>query len=159
MAWPIGVTTILGLTVAANLFMLRIANDDPSFAIEPDYYQRAVRFDSTMAEERRSTVLGWTVAAALAQRADRGAVNLEVVVLDRTAQPVNGATVTVAARFNARANDVRRAMLRETAPGRYAALLDAQRPGQWEIDVTVLRGKDRFVRSVRTELSPAIVSR
>ena len=29
---------------------MRIANDDPSFAIEPDYYRKAVTWDSTLAQ-------------------------------------------------------------------------------------------------------------
>ena len=27
--WPIGITTVLATTVAANLWVMRIANDDP----------------------------------------------------------------------------------------------------------------------------------
>ena len=40
--WPAGLTLILAITVAANIWVMRIASDDPSFAIEPNYYARAV---------------------------------------------------------------------------------------------------------------------
>ena len=50
MGWPIGVATILASTVVANIIVMQIANDDPSFAVEPDYYRKAVNFDATMAE-------------------------------------------------------------------------------------------------------------
>ena len=35
--WPIAVTAILGATVAANIWVAVIANDDPSFAVEHDF--------------------------------------------------------------------------------------------------------------------------
>ena len=64
MGWPIGVTVILGATIAVNLWVMKIANSDPSFAIEPDYYRKAVHYDSTMAQQRLNASLGWGVEAA-----------------------------------------------------------------------------------------------
>ena len=63
--WPIGITTVLATTVAANLWVMRIANDDPSFAIEPDYYQKAIMWDSTLAQARRDAILGWRLTPQL----------------------------------------------------------------------------------------------
>ena len=51
--------TVLALTVAGNLWVMRIANADPSFSVEPDYYRKAVDWDSTMAQRARNEALGW----------------------------------------------------------------------------------------------------
>ena len=50
--WPIAVAAILATTVAANIWVMMIANDDPSFAIEPDYYRKALAWDTTLAQSR-----------------------------------------------------------------------------------------------------------
>ncbi|MEK7402339.1 MAG: FixH family protein [Gemmatimonadota bacterium] len=147
--WPVGITVLLAVFVVANLLVMRIAGTDPSFAIEPDYYQKAVAFDSTMALERQSAALRWTVTSAIVR--DSSGATLTVTLTDALGQPVTGASVTASARFNARANDVLSAALREAGPGRYLAPLDVRHAGQWEVRVDATRGPQRFLASTRTE--------
>jgi len=152
MGWPIGVGVILGATVVLNLVVMRVANSDPSFAIEPDYYRRAVQFDSTMASERRNVALHWSATAMMTEGHDGTDRLLTVTLLDRAGQPVRGATVHVGALFNARANDVRSATLVEAAPGRYNGHIAVTYAGQWEVRVDAVRGADRFTASTRTDV-------
>jgi nitrogen fixation protein FixH len=154
--WPIGIATILGLTVVANIWVMRVANNDPSFAIEPDYYKKAVAFDSTIAEERRSATLGWTARSTITG-AD-SAVRVTVVLNDAAQHPLQGATVTITALANARANDVLSATLVERTPGTYDAPLAARFVGEWEVRVDAVRGADHFVASTRTNVA-RVVSR
>ncbi|MEO7360637.1 MAG: FixH family protein [Gemmatimonadaceae bacterium] len=133
MGWPIGIACILATTVIGNLVVMRIANDDPSFAIESNYYQKAVAFDSTMDLERKSEKLGWTANAAF--ESDVAATRVLITLRDAQQQPVTGATVAVDAVFNARANDVVHADLRETEPGVYAAPMAVTFAGEWELRV------------------------
>lgn len=154
MGWPIGITVVLGLTVVANFWVMRVANDDPSFAIEPDYYKKAVAFDSTIAEERRSATLGWSASASIVAGGANGAT-VTVTLRDAQQQPVQGATVRIAALANARANTILSANLTESAPGEYRAPLAAQRPGQWEVRVDAVKGTQHFVTSTRTDLAAA----
>ena len=51
--WPWAIGAVLLITVAANLALFHVAGSDPSFVIEPDYYAKAVAWDSTMAQTRR----------------------------------------------------------------------------------------------------------
>lgn len=153
MGWPIGVAVILGATVVANLVVMRLANNDPAFAIEPDYYKKAVAFDSTFAEERRSLELGWTATSTLASSTRAGESTLTVALDDAQHQPVSGATVTVVALANARANDRLTASLREVTPGRYESTIAARFAGQWEIRIDAVRGAEHFVASTRTDVS------
>ncbi len=69
--WPIGVATILVLVVAANVWVAIIANRDPSFAIEPDYYAKAVAWDSSMAQARHNATLNWSLTPTLGAFARR----------------------------------------------------------------------------------------
>lgn len=152
MGWPIGVAVILGATVAANIVVMRLANDDPAFAIEPDYYKKAVAFDSTLAEERRSLDLGWTASSSLEKSARDGESTLTVTIVDAQHQPISGATVTVVALANARANDRITSSLREVSPGRYQSELAVHIAGEWEVRVDAVRGAEHFVASTRTDV-------
>ncbi|MEP6619580.1 MAG: FixH family protein [bacterium] len=155
MGWPVGVVVILVAFVVSNLVLMRLANDDPAMAIEPDYYRKAVAFDSTMAQERRSNALGWKAISAIAPVAGSSAPVVTVTLTDSTSRPIQGATVVATARFNARANDVQTDTLREATPGVYTAPLAISFAGQWEVDVTAVRGTDRFVARTRTEVRRA----
>src|SRR4051812_3654125 len=94
--WPIGITVILLGFAAANLAMMRVARNDPAFAVEPDYYRKAVGFDSTMAQERQTLALGW-VASSRIERVDRIST-VAVILRDSLGEPVRGAAVSVRAR-------------------------------------------------------------
>ncbi|MBL0173335.1 MAG: FixH family protein [Gemmatimonadaceae bacterium] len=155
MGWPIGIVAILSITVIANLVVMRVANNDPSFAIEPDYYKKAVAFDSTIAEERRSATLGWTATSTIVAGDSAGRPMLTVTLLDAQQRPVQGATVSVVALANIRSNDLVSATLTEVAPGRYQSLLAAHVAGQWEVRVDAVRGTDHFVASTRTDVAAA----
>ena len=171
MQWPIGIAVILAATVAANLTMMRIANSDPSFAVEPDYYQKAVAFDSTLAHVNASARLGWsarvTIAQDTASRGDSTSVQasdhtmgplVAVALRDSLQQPITHATVTVHALFIARANDVLSATLAETTPGNYRAALPVQHAGIWEIRIAATRGTDAFVSSARVDVAPGTIA-
>ncbi|CAN5138016.1 FixH family protein [soil metagenome] len=158
-AWPIGIVAILAVFVGGNLFMMRIANDDPSMAIEPDYYRKAVGFDSTMAEERRSAALGWSAQTKIAGSDSAPGATVRVWLRDAAHQPVEGAKVTIVARFNARANDTIVDTLTERATGEYAAPLRVSHAGEWEVLVTAERGTSRFTASTRTDAPASAVIR
>lgn len=158
MGWPIGIIAILAGFVVGNLALMRLANDDPAMAIEPDYYKKAVAFDSTMAQEKRSNALGWSASTAIAPSGASGTV-VTVTLADARQQPVQGASVAVTARYNARANDVLTDTLREAAPGQYSAPLAVTHAGQWEVRISAVRGAEHFVTSTRAEAPIAAADR
>ena len=149
MGWPIGVATILAATVVANIVVMRIASDDPAFAVEPDYYRKAVQFDSTMAQQRQNLSLGWGFDAAIDSIGDGRQTRLAVKLRDASASPLPGARVAVMARFNARANDTLSAVLTEEAPGTYVTTLPIAHAGVWEVRVDATHGSQRFSTSAR----------
>jgi nitrogen fixation protein FixH len=148
--WPIGVTVILTATVALNLWVLRVAGDDPSFAIEPDYYQKAVAWDSTMAQMRENAALGWHLSPTLGAFGPGEGARLHVTLTDATGAEIPGATVQVAAFFNARANDVIDTTLAPDSTG-YGGTLAVEHRGVWELQFDVRRGAQRFTSTSRVE--------
>lgn len=158
MQWPIGVAAILASTVAANLVVMRIANDDPSFSVEPDYYRKAVHFDSTMAQERQNLSLGWGFDAAMDSIGTSGQTRLSVRLRDASQYPLPGARVAVMARFNARANDTLTAVMKEEAPGTYVTTLPITHAGEWEVRVDATHGSQRFSTSARVTAVRALAT-
>ena len=151
MGWPIGVSLILATTVAANIWVARIANDDPSFAIEENYYQKAVNFDSTLAQERTNVRLGWRLTPTLGPLSTPGGPRLDATLTDSAGAPISGASILVSALQVSRANQVHEVTLAAAAPGEYGATLDARLPGQWELRFDVRAGDTHFTDVVRVE--------
>jgi hypothetical protein len=149
MGWPLGVVIILGATVVANLAVMRVANNDPSFSVEPDYYKKAVNYDSTMAQQRQNLSLGWGVHTRFDSIGDGTHTRLQVTLTAADAQPLTGAQVAVMTRYNARANDTLTAVLTEETPGMYASTLPIKHPGEWEVRVDARRDGAHFVASTR----------
>ena len=147
--WPIGITAILGATVAANLVMMRVANNDPSFAVEPDYYRKAVFFDSTMAQTRRNRDLGWSAQTVADSIVPGRPTRLRVLLRDEAAQPVLGAQVAATVLFNARANDLTTTTLRDEGAGVYTTSVPINTPGEWEVRVNATRDTSHFTSSTR----------
>lgn len=148
--WPIGIALVLGLTVAANAALYYVAGDDPSFAVEPDYYAKAIAWDSTMAQTRRNQALGWHLDPALAAFSPENGARLSVTLTDAQGKPISGAVVKVAALFNARAGTVFESTLAPTDGG-YATRLAVTHRGQWELRFDVTRGTDRFTSTSRLD--------
>jgi nitrogen fixation protein FixH len=149
--WPIAIAGILGTTVAANIWVMVIANDDPSFAIEPNYYAKAITWDSTLARARESDALGWRLTPTMGAIGRDGRARLTARLRDASGAPIEGAIVRVLALSIARASDVHEATLAPSEPGDYAVDLDTRRTGQWELRFVASLGADRFTQTDRVE--------
>jgi len=149
--WPWAMALVLALTIGGNLLVLRLARGDSSFAVEPDYYAKAMAWDSTMAREARSAALGWTLDAELGPKANTKELHLAMHLHAADGAPVEGATVSVEATHNAHASRILSDTLRATTPGTWEGTLPSSQPGLWEVRVTATRGADRFLRTLRLD--------
>lgn len=155
LGWPIAMSAILAGTVALNFWVMHLARSDPSFAVEPDYYARAVHWDDELAQRRRNAALGWRLSSTVS-RAAAGAADtarLRVRLTDAAGRPLGDATVAVEAFAVARSATVHRARLAaaDGTTGDYDGRLDMRQPGQWELRVVATRGDDRFTAVQRLE--------
>lgn len=156
--WPTIVLAVLGGYVAFGLIAARVASHDPNFAIEPDYYRKAVAWDSTLAQARRSAALGWRLTPTLGSISE-GAAPFTVDLRDSTGAVVMDARVSVEARPIAHADDVVRATLTARDDGAYATRLPLGRAGLWELHVDATRGADRYETTVRMDASATAMAK
>ena len=148
--WPIGIVAILTLTVGANVWIYAVANADHGIAIEPDYYKKAVAWDSTMAQARENRTLGWRVTPVLAAFTARDGADLRVTLTDSAGAPISDATVKVYAFYNALAGVVSDTTLAQRAGG-YETRLPVHHGGVWELRFDVIRGRIHFTSTSRVE--------
>jgi nitrogen fixation protein FixH len=151
--WPLILVGLMVLVIGANLGFAWVATSDPSFAVEPDYYGKALAWDEHRAQDRQNERLGWTLELSLApERSPDGTLALAVTLSDRDGRAIPGARVSLATFHNARASHVLETELREGAEGVYAVSLPMPRPGLWEFRFEAVRGDDRFTQTTVREV-------
>jgi nitrogen fixation protein FixH len=151
--WPLLIVGLLALQVALGAFFVWRAVSDPSFAVEEDYYEKAVQWDAHREQAARNRDLGWVLTETVVPPPAAGTdATLQVSIHDAEGGPVAGARVHVEAFHNVRAGRVLRADLEEIEPGRYAAPLPMRRPGLWEVRTAADRGGDHFTHVGRLHL-------
>jgi nitrogen fixation protein FixH len=169
--WPLIIATLLVGHVGTVLFFVLLATSRPSVAIEKDYYEKALRWDERLAQERHNQELGWQIEIVVepALRRDEpnehdgapmseppegsgGLSRLLAYLMDAEGRPLGRAMVRVEAFHNARAARVLDASLLENERGCYAALLPMRRSGLWELRFTVESNGDRYTQTLRKHL-------
>jgi nitrogen fixation protein FixH len=155
--WPWVPALLLVSLLGTQLAVLSSALDDPAFATEPDYYRKALDWDTQQARARASQALGWTASASAdgATHALHAARTVSVSIADAHGAPVSGAAVRATAFPNARAARARQLTFREISAGVYRAELGVARPGVWELRCSATRGQERFESTLRFELDAA----
>ncbi|HKZ05559.1 MAG TPA: FixH family protein [Methylomirabilota bacterium] len=151
--WPLGLALALALSAGGNVAFMVLASRDASFAVEPDYYRKALEWDRTMAQASANRALGW-MAAVDGPAPAPGGRRLVVRLIDRDGGPVDGARMTVEARHGARAAEVVHGLLAGTGQGRYAAELPLGRVGLWELRLRAERGAQVFTQRLEVDLPP-----
>jgi nitrogen fixation protein FixH len=146
--WPAFIAGALALQVLASLVTIYLATSNPSYAVEDDYYRKALAWDAKRAQDHRNLELGWTLRFEITSATVAGdRAVLSVDLGDAAGSPVDGALLDVEAFHNARADDLLRARLDGHGNGRYSAPLPITRQGVWELRFVAERGDDRFTHT------------
>ena len=149
-AWPLGVAAALLATAAGYAVLFRAATGPGAAVVEPDYYRRAVAWDSTARAERRAGELGWRLEADLGALTRAGSV-LTARLADRSGAPLDGARLRVSAVHNLDAAHPVAAELAPAGAGAYATRLPLAHAGLWELRFEAARGAEHAVFALRRE--------
>ncbi len=153
-AWPLAIAAVLAITVIANIALFMAANAPDAAQVEPDYYRRALAWDTTQVERARSAALGWRASARLVPESGR-ATGMVIELEDAAGRALTGARLETVAIHNLEAATPSRWTLAEVAPGRYRAAVTLHHPGRWELRVQASRGGDRFATVLHADLVAA----
>jgi nitrogen fixation protein FixH len=149
--WPSIIIGALVVHTTALVVFVFIATRDPSFAVEPNSYQKALSWDGSAARLRASQQLGWKVSFQVGTTPDMfGKRQLVCRIVDKDGVAVVGADVQLLLFHHARAANRVHVSLSPEKDGTYAAPVPMKRPGLWEFRVAVRRG-DNLYSAVMTQ--------
>jgi len=153
--WPVGLAALLAASAGANLAFVVVATRDPSFAVVPDYYTKALDWDRTLAQEAHNRGLGWSLSVTTDRSTRPGQIRLVVGLADATGVALDDAIVSVEALHGARAAELVSVTLTPAGRGRYVADLPLRRAGLWELRFRVSRAGDLFTSRLVRDLPGA----
>ena len=146
--WPWMIAGALALHVVASLVVVFVATSNPSYAVEEDYYQKALHWNDKRAQDRTNEDLGWILSLTVRPAETPGEEpTLEVHLADAGGEPVDGAVVAVETFHNARADNILRTGLDAVGEGVYRTTLPMRHNGRWEMRFTVDRGQEHFTHA------------
>lgn len=149
--WPLLIVALLVGQMSIVLTGVWIASSDKSVAVEPNYYEKAVKWDDQARQAQRNQELGWGVAIRVSDRFD-GLHERHLVceLKDRDGNAVTGANLEIEAFANVRSAERVKGTLRPNDASEYEGELPIIRDGLWEMRIRATRGDDVFtaVKSV-----------
>jgi nitrogen fixation protein FixH len=155
--WPGLVIAMLGGQIILMLVMVYMATSDRSFAVEPDYYRKAIRWDETVAEHRVSNQLGWRIKLSVADETDiYKNRDIDCTITDKAGRPIEGASVEMIAFAHARGSQRTELTLDPIAAGHYSSRLRVPRGGKWEFRIVVRRAEQTYTEIQQLVVDPAI---
>jgi hypothetical protein len=151
LAWALLPVMLLFSMFVGWAVMLSFALDDPSFGVEPNYYDKAIHHDAERAMERESRRLGWRLHLE-SRRSNSQGLGVLVTLVDAESHPLGEAELRAEAFHLARSSERHHLRFIEGPPGEYRALLGAARPGLWEFRFQADRATEHFVEVRRLEV-------
>ncbi len=148
--WALFPVGLLGILVSVQAVLFSLSRNDPSFAVEPEYYQKAVSWDKQVEQRAHNARLGWQPAVEFTTK--DGAPALQVTLTDATGAPVADAAVGAIAFPNARASAIQTPPFRQTTAGTYVAPLNVVIPGAWEVRLTASHADSTFTHTARLDV-------
>ena len=146
---------LLGAQILLLSTMVYIATSDPSFAVEPDYYQKGLNWDATARQLNENRKLGWNVRLSIPRESTfAGERAVTCRLSDPDGQPIEGAVVDLVAFPHARGTQRISVLLEEQEPGQYGAAVPLHRSGLWEFRFAIRRGEDSFTHVMRRNVAP-----
>ncbi len=150
--WPIAIVAVLAIQAAWIMAVIGLATGDPTHAVEPNYYEKAVRWDAAAREHQAWDRLGWSAELSTRRVAhDSGSIQgvrgdtaqrLVVTLRDRAGAPVERAHVEAECFHQARSGERTKWTLEAIEPGVYAGPAALARAGLWEARLHIIKGHD-----------------
>lgn len=135
--WPAIVIGFLAASLTVCGLTVFFAISDPSFAVEEDYYEKALQWDDQAAQNRVNEALGWTARASLsAGESHRDADTISLSLRDENGEPIRNATIAATVFHPARSAD-RHEVVFEFRDGIYIGSGQFERAGNWRAIGTV----------------------
>ncbi len=125
--------------------MIGVAVGSFSGLYTPKPRDRGLHYNEVIAAQQARDALGWRVEPTWQPGSDR----IEIAVFDRAGQPLAGAHVAVALVRPAEKGAVVSVAMEAVDIGRHAGHVALPARGNWDVDISVERGGQRFAQTRR----------
>ncbi|GIW99150.1 MAG: hypothetical protein KatS3mg111_2483 [Pirellulaceae bacterium] len=134
--WLSIIVGLLALQIAIGVGSIVLAVRDPTVAVTPNYYERAVNWDVTRRARLRTLQLGWKIDyVVLAPEKHASQRELRVFVRTADDQPVAELQLFGQAFHHARGNEIHQLQFDEIEAGVYQADVPIVQGGLWQIEL------------------------
>ena len=149
--WPLFVCGILFVSLSVCALTVYASLSDKSYAVETDYYERAVRWDESARERDASAALGWNSEITVVSDGKRG--ELRVILRDADGAPIADAAVRAEVFHHAHRRSAIETTLRSAGVGRYVGALQTAPSGLWQVRLRASTPDGMYVitRDVRSK--------
>lgn len=147
---------ILGLilmNMAIVATTIYFATSDRSGGVEPNYYAKALNYDTVIAQRAENARLGWNSIATLVAKSGGSGAVLTITIHDREGSEVRGALVRVETFSSLRSSERSTLVLPPTETG-YSATVPLSAGGVWRVRLRATRGADTFTSEHDVPLVP-----
>ncbi|MDH3626396.1 MAG: FixH family protein [Acidobacteriota bacterium] len=151
--WVGIIVSLLLFSVATQTVLIVSSMTDPSFAVVPDYEQKAADWDLKNAQAQRNRQLGWTLDVRTRPGNERFELNVEVEIHGTYGKPIRDAHIVFEAFHNARASQIQRSEMVHVGDGIYIATIGGRRAGVWQFQFQVDHEDQRFTSTVRKSVA------
>lgn len=133
------------IVFAVNATMIALAVGSFSGLYTPSPRDRGLHYNEILAAQQTRDALGWRIEATWRPDSDR----LEIAVFDRAGQPLTGARIAVALVRPAEKGAVIGVAMAATEAGRHAGYVTLPARGNWDLDISVEQGGQKFAQTRR----------
>ncbi len=141
--WPMIVIGLLATHVVAMVTVVMVATRDGSFAVTPNYYEKALNWDKAQEQKRASERLGWKVEITTNDRGE-----LEVRLVDREGRGIADAEVQVSFYHHAHANELVKLLMKTDGDGRAVQKVTLRHSGLYQFECTAKANQQTYSTSM-----------
>lgn len=133
------------IVFAVNATMITVAVGSFSGLYTPKPRDRGLHYNEVIAAQQARDTLGWRIEPTWQPGSDR----IEIAVFDRAGQPLTGAQVAVTLVRPAEKGAVVGVAMEAVDIGRHAGHVALPARGNWDVDISVEQGGQRFAQTRR----------
>jgi nitrogen fixation protein FixH len=146
--WPWAIAGGLGVVVAVNIFVVRIAASDPPVVEADRPYEVGEAYQTELEAFRKSAALGYTADVSV------GGGRVTLKLTDRAGQPVAGLHGALRLERPDRKDRDQTLNLTESAPGTYEATGDLSPAGVWRVHSALSDARGQWLDDRRMWVQP-----
>ncbi len=139
--WTFIILGLLGSQLSIGVVAVVLAHQGDSKQIIPNYYQRALAWDDSMAAQRESDKLGWRAELQVSEALDaQGERPITIVLRQHDGSPVLGAQGTLRIYHNKFINQAMDLPVSELSSGVYRTTAPMHQKGVWQFALRMQQG-------------------